>query len=115
MAAPFKCDEKVTIEQLVGTTDPEYGTLVETWQTVAARWWANCQDVLPSRAESTQEGLRTAALQTRLRMSGAGALTGTMRVTLHGHGDRVMQIISGPVLMDDRVHYEFMLESYGRE
>ena len=115
MATPFKCDEKVTVEQLVGTADPVHGTPIKSWETVAARWWANCQDVLPSRAETTQNSLRTTVKQTRMRMPGAGALTGEMRVTLHGHGDRVMQIISGPVLMDDRFHYEFMLESYGHE
>lgn len=115
MAAPFKCDEKVTIERLSGAVDPDYGTPIESWVTVASRYWANCQDVLPSRGESTANGLRTTATQTRMRMPGAGTFNGTMRATLHGHGDRVMQIISGPVLMDDRVHYEFMLESYGRE
>lgn len=113
MATPFKCDEKVTVEQLVGTADAAYGTPVKTWVVVASRYWANVQDMLPSRAESTEGGLRTAKLQSRLRMPGASTFTAEMRVTLHGHGDRVMQIISGPVLLDDRENYEFLLESYG--
>lgn len=111
MAAPFKCDEKVTVES-PPTIDPATGLLGTAWTLVASRYWANAQDVLPSRAESTENGLRTAKMLTRLRMPGASAFTAAMRVTLHGHGDRVMQIISGPVLLDDRIHYEYLLESY---
>jgi len=112
MVAPFKCDEKVTIER-PPAIDPATGLLESSWTLVASRYWANAQDVLPSRAESTANGLRTAKQQTRLRMPGASTFTAAMRVTLHGHGDRVMQIVSGPVLLDDRIHYEYMLESYG--
>lgn len=112
MTAPFKCDEKVTIEQDLGGTDPAYGTVVENWVPVLDRYWANVQDVLPSRAESTNNGLQQSVQRSRLRMRGAGAVSGKMRAVLHGHGDRVMQIIAGPALLDDRVHYEFQLEAY---
>lgn len=112
MAIPFKCDEKVTVERMVAGTDPDYGTPTEAWEVVADHYWANVQDVLPSRAESTENGLRIGVQRTRLRMSGAEGITATMRVTLHSHGDRVMQIIAGPALLDDRVHTEFLLEGY---
>ncbi|MDQ1834659.1 phage head completion protein [Massilia scottii] len=112
MAAPFKCDEKVTVEQLVGTPDPVYGTETQAWAPVLVRYWANVQDELPSRAESTKNGLDKSVLRTRLRMQGAQAVTGDMRVILHSRGDRVMQIIAGPALLDDRVHTEFQLEGY---
>lgn len=115
MTAPFKCDEKVTIEQDVGTTDPAYGTAVESWVPVLTKYWANVQDVLPSRAESTSNGRGQTVQRSRLRMRGAGGVSGKMRVILHGHGDRMMQIIAGPALLDDRVHYEFQLESYGNQ
>jgi head-tail adaptor len=113
MVAPFKCDEKVTIERLVDTA-PSYGAPGDTWEPVAARIWANVQDVLPSRggAESTADGLRVGIQRSRLRIRNNSTITATMRVTLHGHSDRVMQIIAGPSLMDDRVHTEFILESY---
>lgn len=112
MAAPFKCDEKVTIEHNIGGVDPDYGTPVANWQPLLSRYWANLQDELPSRAESTENGLRIGVQHTRLRMPGAGAVTMEMRAVLHGRGDRLMQIIAGPALMNDRVHYEFKLESY---
>jgi hypothetical protein len=111
MAIPFKCDEKVTIERKTSAVDPDYGTPIESWAVVADRIWANVQDVLPSRAESTQNGLRIGVQQSRLRIRGFSALAED-RVTCHGKGDRVMQIIAGPALLDDRVHTEFMLESY---
>lgn len=112
MPIPFKCDEKVTIERRTTTTDPDYGTPVDSWLVVLDRYWANVQDELPSRAESTQNGLRVGTQVTRLRMQGAGAVSGEMRAILHGRGDRVMQIIAGPALMNDRTHYEFKLEGY---
>lgn len=113
MVAPFKCDEKVTIEHDIGEPDPVYGRKVENWAPLLARYFANVQDVPPSRRdESTVGGLRLQKIQTRLRMRGVGAVTGTMRAVLHGHGDRVMKIIAGPALLDDRVHYEFLLEDF---
>lgn len=112
MAAPFKCDEQVSIERDVGGIDPDYGTQVENWTVLLDHYWANVQDVLPSRAESTENGLRTGVQRSRLRMQGAGAVTGKMRAVLHNRGDRVMQIIAGPAMLDDRVHYEFQMEGY---
>ena len=112
MTAPFAKNEKVTIEQLVGAVDPEYNTEVRTWVPVLSRYWATVQDELPSRAESTDNGLQKAVQRTRLRMRGAQAVTIKMRAILHSRGDRVMEIISGPALLDDQVHMEFRLEGY---
>lgn len=112
MAAPFRKDETVTIERRTGATDPDYNTQIDAWEVVAAGVWANVQDVLPGRAESTKNGLAIATQQTRLRISINHAITPAMRVTLHGKGDRLMQIISGPAMLDDRMHMEFMLEGY---
>lgn len=111
----FRCDEKVTIERQTVAIDPNYGTPIsggEGWEPVATRIWANVQDVLPSRAESTKNGLRIGVQRSRLRIRNNSVITATMRVTLHSKGDRVMQIIAGPALLDDRVHTEFFLESY---
>jgi head-tail adaptor len=105
-------DEQCTIEQRAVERDPNYGTEVEGWEVVAAKVWCNAQDVLPSRAESTSNGIRTATKQTRLRIQIDDRITPEMRVTLHGKGDRLMQIISGPAFLDDRRHIEFMLEGY---
>lgn len=112
MAAPFKCDEKVTVEALTGVQDPVYGTETKTWTPVAVNYWANVQDVLPVRGEETANNLVQAVQRTRLRMRRNSALSMAMRVTLHGRGDRVMQIIAGPALLNDRLHEEWLLEGY---
>lgn len=113
MAAAFRLDEKVTIERKAVAHDPEYGTEIEAWVPVASNIWANVQDVLLVRsAESTNNGLRIGAQRTRLRIRNNAAVAATMRITLHNKGNRLMQIIGGPAMLDDRVHTEFLLEGY---
>ncbi|UOD30706.1 head-tail adaptor protein [Massilia violaceinigra] len=109
---PFTKNELVTIEQLVDETESVYGTGVRQWAPLLVRYWANVQDELPSRSESTENGLEGAVQRTRLRMQGAGAVTVKMRAILHSRGDRVMQIIAGPAQLDDQMHIEFRLEGY---
>jgi head-tail adaptor len=110
---PIRRNDRVTIEKKVDARNPEYGTQVEQWEIVADHIWANVQDALPSRAERTSNNLATTTQSTRLRVMKSHMITPAMRVTLHGRfGDRVMQVISGPALMDDRLHNEFMLEGY---
>jgi SPP1 family predicted phage head-tail adaptor len=113
MAAPFMLDTKVTIERKTADQDPDYGTPIEAWTPVASRIWANVQDVLPSRAERTTNGLQVASQQARLRIRKQHQVTPDMRVILHGRDDKVMQIIAGPALLDDRMHQEFMIEATG--
>lgn len=108
----FRMDEKITVESKSVTRDPDYGSEVIAWSVVASRIWANVQDVLPSRSESVKQGIRVGVQQTRIRIRNNSAITGEMRVTLHGRGDRVMQIISGPARLDDGAHMEFVAESY---
>ena len=115
MTAPFRLDEQVTIEQRTVEKDPDYGTDIpgsEFWEVVADYIWANAQDQLPSRGESTSNGLTTAVTRTRLRIQNDARITTAMRVILHGKGDRIMQIIAGPALLDDRRHTEYMLEGF---
>jgi head-tail adaptor len=112
MTAPFRLDEQVTVEKRTIVKDPDYGTEVEDWLLVADKIWGNAQDQLPSRGESTANGVATAVTRTRLRIQNDARITTAMRVTLHGKGGRVMQIIAGPALLDDRRHVEFMLEGY---
>jgi head-tail adaptor len=112
MAAPFRLDEKVTVRRKTTQRDPVYGTEINTWETVADRVWANVQFVLPSRAEKSENGLRMSAHPARLRVRKQHMLTAEMSVTLHNHGDQVMQIIAGPSPLDDREHIECMMEAY---
>lgn len=115
MAAPFRLNEKVTIERKTTQRDPDYGTEIpgsEGWEPVASRIWANVQDVLPSRSEKTANGLQVGTQPARVRVRKHHQVTMAMRVTLHNRGDRVMQIVAGPALLDDRMHIEFMAEGY---
>jgi head-tail adaptor len=112
MTAAFRLDEQATIEERTVQKDPEYGTEIEDWLPLAPNIWANAQDQLPSRGESTANGVATTVTRTRLRIQNDARITTAMRVTLHGKGNRVMQIIAGPALLDDRRHVEFMLEGY---
>lgn len=114
MAAPFNCDEQVSIEHRVATTDPVYGTETNEWLPLHDHFWANVQDVLPSRAEATANGLTVGVTRTRLRIRDAAGADMTMRVVLHSRGDKIMQIIAGPARLDDGVHDEFLLEDYGQ-
>lgn len=115
MTAAFRLDEQVTIEQRTGVRATDWNTQVETpegWQVVADHVWANTQDVLPSRGETTTNGLTNNVTRTRLRLQVDARFTTAMRITLHDKGDRLMQIVAGPALLDDRRHMEFMLESF---
>jgi head-tail adaptor len=115
MTAPFRLDEQVTIEQRTVARDPDFNTEIEGaggWELVADHVWANTQDVLPSRGETTTNGLTISVARTRLRLQIDERITSAMRVTLHGKGDRLMQIVAGPALLDDRRHVEFMLEGF---
>ncbi|ATQ75086.1 hypothetical protein CR152_11550 [Massilia violaceinigra] len=112
MAAPFKCDEKVTVQRRTTVTDPDSGVELDDWIDFLVRYWAHVQDTLPSRSESTKNGMHMATQPARMRMQAAAAVNTEMRVILHSRGDRVAQIISGPAMLDDRVHYEFMIEGF---
>lgn len=112
MAAPVRLNERASIQQRAPGRDPEYGTEVDTWVTVAERIWCEAQDVLPSRAEKVQDGRRVATSSTRLRIRRQIAIAPEMRVILHGKGDRIMQVVAGPAHLDDKTHVECMLEGY---
>ncbi|QOY96333.1 phage head closure protein [Massilia sp. UMI-21] len=112
MAAPVRLNERATIQERTTGRDPEYGTEVDTWVAVHDRIWCEAQDVLPSRGETVEQGRQVATMRTRLRIRKQIAIAPEMRVILHGKGDRVMQVISGPAYLDDKTHVECMLEGY---
>lgn len=112
MVAPFPLNDKVTIERRVVGRDPQYGTEVEAWEVVAGNIWANVQDVLPSRAEKVENGLRYGTQAARLRIRKGRVIEPDMRVILHGRGNRPMKIVAGPAMLDDRINVEFMLEGF---
>lgn len=115
MAAPFTCDEQVSIERLTMTKDPVYGTQIQTWLPLHDHFWANVQDVLPSRAEAAGNGMAIGTRRARLRIRDAAGAVMTMRVRLHSRGSVAMQIVAGPARVEGTDYDEFMLESYSSD
>lgn len=106
-----RMNRQITIERKQVTQDATFGTEVVTWiplvaeagsPTVAVKFWAEVMDALPSRAEAVTQGLQVARNQTRIRLRWRDDIDSSMRVTLHGDTDRVMQIVGGPAEIDGR-------------
>jgi head-tail adaptor len=104
-------DRQITIERKQITLDPVYGTELVTWiplvaeagsPTVAARFWAEVQDALPSRSEAVTQGLTVARNLTRVRLRWRDDIDSSMRVIVHGDSDVTMQIVAGPAEVDGR-------------
>jgi SPP1 family predicted phage head-tail adaptor len=105
-------DRRICIEKKVVTRDPDYNTEVITWA-VLATVWANVQDEMPSRSETTKEDLIVASRRARIRFRYRSDVTSAMRVTIRGAIDRVLQIIGGPAEIGERHTYtEIMCEEY---
>lgn len=105
------------------TTTGEFGPAPGPWEplvalpgspAVAEKWWAEVQDVLPSRSEAVRQGLAQARNQVRLRMRWREDITSAMRVTVHGESsDTVYAIVGGPAEIGGRkVALELVLERY---
>jgi SPP1 family predicted phage head-tail adaptor len=107
-------DKRITIERKSVTQDPDYGTDVITWAAITngTRVPAQFQDVLPSKAESTRDGLRVAILPARVRIRYRSDVTADMRVIFHGASDRTMQIVGGPAEIGRREWLEMVCEAY---
>lgn len=115
MAAPVRLNERCTIQQRPAGKDA-YGRKVSNagaWLDVAVNVWCEVQDVLPSRGEQSENGVKTASKQARFRLRKQILIAADMRVVLHGRGGKIMQVIAGPALLDDKTHVECMLEEVG--
>jgi head-tail adaptor len=95
----------ITIEVPPTSQDSTYGTATGAWTAlaylagsplVAEKFWAEVQDVMPSRSESARQGLVVGKKQSRVRIRWRDDVTSAMRVTIHGDTDKVCQIIGGP-------------------
>lgn len=102
-------DREITIEYKQVTQDPNAGTELVAWATLATVW-ANVQDGLPSRSEAVQQGLNVARNQTRVRYRYRSDVTSAMRITVLDTS-RVLQIVGGPAELGRREFSEVMCES----
>lgn len=106
-----KRDQRIRILEKSVTQDPVYGTEVIGWVTYA-EVFAQIQDVLPSRAESSANGIRIENRPARVRTQYLPGVTSDMRVVLINRGDRLMKIVSGPAELGRKSGTEFMAEEY---
>lgn len=114
-------DRRVTIEQKVVTQDAVYGNEVITWAPIAyeagspsvsQKFWANVQDVQPSRSEAVKQGLTVARNQTRIIIRYRSDVNSSMRITVHYESDQVYQIVGGPAMIGRKAFLEMMCEKF---
>ena len=109
---PGQLDRRITIQQKTVTQDSDYGTEAITWSTFASRISAQVQDVLPSKSESVQQGMRVANRPARVRIRYRTGITSDMRIVVHGTADRTMQITGGPAEIGRHEWIEMTCEEY---
>jgi len=111
----LKYKDRVRIEQLApppgDPNDPDYGSGPDTWQPVV-EVWAEIQDAMPSRAESTTGDLRNATNQARARMRYRDGITADMRMVELTGRKRTLGIFSGPAAMAGMRELECMVEGF---
>lgn len=103
-----RLDRRCRIEQKTVTQDATYGSPVESWSLLAVVW-CEIQDVLPSRAESTESQLNISKNPARWRARYRTDIDSSMRIVIDG---AIYQIISGPASIDRKKYIECMIEEY---
>lgn len=105
-------NRSISIDYPVYETDAGYGSRVTRWDRLCT-CDAEVQDVPPSRSEAVRQGLTQARNQTRIRIRWRGDVDSTMRIVLHGGGDKVLQIVGGPAEIGGRQRMlELVCERY---
>ncbi len=115
-------DRLILIEREVTTQDSVTGADIVDWEplsympgspAVAEKFWAEVQDVMPSRSESVKQGLALARNQSRVRMRWRDDVTSAMRVTVYGDSAVLYQIVGGPAEISGRKRMlEMVIERY---
>jgi head-tail adaptor len=105
---------RITIQRPVTVVDTEYGPQDGGWQDVVSRLPAQVLDVLPSQAESNENGLRVADRPARVRIRYLRGLTSDMRVIVHREPDldEVYEISGGPAEIGRREWTEITIKAY---
>lgn len=112
-ATKFK--DRIRIEALTAAAadDPEYGPQPGGWTPIAdGEVWAEVWDTLPSRSESTADGIRLAADTVRVRIRYRADVTAAMRFVELTGMQRTLQIIAGPAALYGRRELEFIVERF---
>lgn len=120
MSTGGRMDRQITVMCKSDTKDTTYNTDTDEWEplvpmvgspTVGVRFWAELQDVLPSRSESLKNAAVVSSNPTRLRMRWRNDIDSSMRVIVHGDSDVTCRIIAGPAEIQGRKRrIEMMIE-----
>jgi SPP1 family predicted phage head-tail adaptor len=106
-----KLDRYIRIEQKTITTDPDFGSTIETWTTYK-ECWASVQDILSNNQEATKTDLRLATRPCKIQTQYDSGIDSTMRIVMLDRDDRLLQITSVPAEIGRRQGLEFMAENY---
>jgi len=104
-------DRRITFEARQEAHTGAYNRVTVTWAPQATVW-AQVQDMLPSKAESVDNGLLMHNRPCRIRMRYRDDITSDMRID---YGGRKLRIVSGPVELGRRDGLEIMAEEYSTE
>lgn len=107
-----KLNTEITIERKSTAVEPIYGSAQTTWvplavlpgsPEVAERFMAEVVDVQPRHMEGVMRGtLAVARVLTRITLRWRDDIDASMRVTVHGDRDRLLQIVGGPAEIGGR-------------
>lgn len=100
-----KLDQRITLQRVARGKDSS-GRPIERWDTVGD-FWAEVQDMLPSRGERIAEGINVANRPARVRMRWRDDVTSSDRIV---HQGRVMRIVTMPAELGRRDGIEFVAE-----
>ena len=103
-----KLDTRCRIEYKSVSNDSTYGTESVTW-TLLAVVWCEVQDVLPSRAETSERNIDMSKLPARWRARHRTDIDSSMRIVINGE---TYQIISGPASISNKKYIECMIEKH---
>lgn len=112
MLTAGQLDTLIVIEERLGEQETTLGTYQYVWDEFATVW-AEVRDVLPSKAETNDEGSIAARRGSRVRMRYLPGLTSDMRILID---EVAYRIVSGPAEIGERREgMEVMIERYTTE
>lgn len=102
-------DTLIVFEQRTITQDPDDGTTIEGDWAEASRAWAEVRDILPSRAETVDEGVSMQRRPARIRVDyfDGADVTPDMRIDING---RKLRINGAPAFKRDTSEWEMLAE-----
>jgi head-tail adaptor len=110
--AANKFKDRIRIEMPGPGRDPVYNTPIAASWIPFAEVWAEVQDVAPSKAEATANGLRLARDAIRIRIRHLPGLLASMRVVELTGEQRTLSIIGGPAGIFNGREMEMMAERF---